>query len=344
MISIITPTYNHEKFIGQCIDSVLAQTCRDWEMIIIDDGSTDGTGDVARMYKDERIRYVRQENKGIGRLSETYNAALSMAKGDCIAILEGDDYWPPDKLESQAGDFRDKDVVLSFGYTQIVTHDGMPVKLIPPKDFPSEAKTNEPIGRASLYMMNPSIFTYTFPVSVMMRKETLCRIGGFQQPSYLPLVDYPTFLCLTLEGRFAFHEKILGFWRRHGESATKSRFYLIVDGVHKHIKSFQSKNSVRLPLTDKEKRWIDSEWDQFEAMRCLTLGRWHMVDGEWSKARTVFRKGLPLSHKFMLSMSLKSGILLSYIHLNMEFLFYVRKKQTIDAMISSSDLTVSKEM
>ncbi len=75
LISIITPTYNHENFIGECIESVLAQTYPHWEQIIIDDGSTDRTGEIVAQYNDERIKYIRQDNIGIWRLRETYNRA-----------------------------------------------------------------------------------------------------------------------------------------------------------------------------------------------------------------------------------------------------------------------------
>ncbi len=104
LVSIITPTYNHEKFIGTCIESVLKQTYQNWEMIIIDDGSTDKTGVVVAKYDDDRIKYVKQENLGIWKLSETYNKALDMSMGDLVAILEGDDAWPNFKLEEQVKD------------------------------------------------------------------------------------------------------------------------------------------------------------------------------------------------------------------------------------------------
>lgn len=98
-VSIITPTFNHERFIAECIDSVINQTFNDWEMIIIDDGSTDSTPDIISDYDDDRIIYIRQENEGPYKLGEIYNKALSLSNGDFIAILEGDDFWPPEKLD-----------------------------------------------------------------------------------------------------------------------------------------------------------------------------------------------------------------------------------------------------
>ena len=89
LISIITPTYNHEKFIGPCIESVLKQAYQNWEQIVIDDGSTDRTAEVVRGFADPRIRYVHQENKGLEALAHTYNLALSICNGEFIAILVG---------------------------------------------------------------------------------------------------------------------------------------------------------------------------------------------------------------------------------------------------------------
>jgi len=318
MISIITATYNHRKFIGDCIESVLAQTYPHWEMIIIDDGSTDGTEDVVGSFKEKRIKYMRQENKGVERLSETYNKALSMAKGDYIAILEGDDYWPPYKLELQVFDFKDRKIVLSFGYTQVVDSERKPLGRIPPKGLPVEAKTNTPIGRSCLYMMTPRILTFTYPVSVVMRKEALTRIGGFQQPSHLPVVDHPTFLRLSLEGKFVFHDTILGFWRRHGESTTKNRFSLILEGVHQDVLFFLAEKGPQLPLSKKECEKVKLKWKQFETYRWLLLGRWCLVDGEWKKARRAFRKGLMNSYGFILGAGLGTGLLFSYLHIDME--------------------------
>ena len=318
MISIITPTYNHKKFIGDCIKSVVAQTYQDWEMIIVDDGSTDGTCEVVDSFEDERITCVRQENKGLDRLSETYNTALNMAKGDYIAILEGDDFWPPYKLELQVADFKEKKIVLSFGYTQIVDSVGAPLGRIPGIDLPVEAKTNNPIGRSCLYMMTPRILTYTFPVSVVVRKESLLRIGGFQQPFNLSVVDHPTFLRLCLEGKFAFHDKILGFWRRHEQSTTKNRFRLILDGVRQNVSLFLTEKGPQLPISQKECEKIKLRWKQFETYRWLLLGRWCLVDGEWEKARGAFRKGLTDCFGFILGLGLRTGILLSYLHVDME--------------------------
>src|SRR5258708_22225644 len=90
VVSIITPVYNHERFISAAIQSVIWQSYQNWEQIIIDDGSTDSTAKIIAGFLDTRIRYCHQENSGIEALAHTYNRALSLCRGEFIAILEGD--------------------------------------------------------------------------------------------------------------------------------------------------------------------------------------------------------------------------------------------------------------
>ena len=98
-ISVILTSYNHEKFISQSIESVLEQTFKDFELIIIDDNSTDNSWDIITSYKDNRIIPIRHE-KNV-RSGVTYNAIKNIAIGKYIAIHHSDDIWMPDKLEKQ---------------------------------------------------------------------------------------------------------------------------------------------------------------------------------------------------------------------------------------------------
>ncbi|MFZ5798780.1 MAG: glycosyltransferase family 2 protein [Desulfobulbaceae bacterium] len=95
-VSVIIPAYNHERFIGAAIDSVLHQTYQDFELIVINDGSTDRTGEIIQSYKDERIIYRYQENQDA---YNTINRGLSMVSGDYVAILNSDDVYSPTRLE-----------------------------------------------------------------------------------------------------------------------------------------------------------------------------------------------------------------------------------------------------
>ncbi len=101
LVSIITPLYNKEKFVEATILSVLSQTYTEWEMIIIDDCSTDKSADIVNKYcqMDSRIRYYKN-NKNSG-VAKSRNRAISLAKGRYIAFLDADDLWKVDKLEKQ---------------------------------------------------------------------------------------------------------------------------------------------------------------------------------------------------------------------------------------------------
>jgi len=100
LVSVITPTYNRESFLPEAIDSVLNQTYKNFELLIVDDGSTDKTNEVLQAYAsaDHRVKYFYQENQG---QSIARNLAIANAKGDVICFLDSDNYWPLDKLQKQ---------------------------------------------------------------------------------------------------------------------------------------------------------------------------------------------------------------------------------------------------
>jgi glycosyltransferase involved in cell wall biosynthesis len=92
------PAYNMEKYIAQSIESVIAQTYNEWELVVVDDGSNDNTSLIVKEYavKDQRIKYFYQEN---GHLAKARNTGISMAKGEIVAFLDSDDLWLPQKLK-----------------------------------------------------------------------------------------------------------------------------------------------------------------------------------------------------------------------------------------------------
>ena len=98
LVSVVMPAYNSEKYIAESIESVLNQTFKNFEIIVVDDGSTDNTRKIISDYKDNRIRYYYQENLGSGAAR---NLGLSNSRGNWIAFLDSDDLWNPVKLEEQ---------------------------------------------------------------------------------------------------------------------------------------------------------------------------------------------------------------------------------------------------
>ncbi len=117
-ISIIIPVYNVENYIAQTVESVRKQTYPEWELLLVDDGSTDGSRrvmeEMLREYPDERIRILEKENSGAAK---TRNAGLKESRGRYIAYLDADDLWEEEKLEKQLAFMREKEAAFSFtGY------------------------------------------------------------------------------------------------------------------------------------------------------------------------------------------------------------------------------------
>lgn len=100
MFSVIIPAYNAENFIDVAVKSVLMQTCGDFELIIVDDGSQDGTREKISEYSDSRVRYIYQENGGV---SSARNKGICESKGEFICFLDSDDEWKADHLEALVG-------------------------------------------------------------------------------------------------------------------------------------------------------------------------------------------------------------------------------------------------
>ncbi|MBF0459481.1 MAG: glycosyltransferase [Nitrospirae bacterium] len=99
LVSIIMPTYNYAGFIGESINSVIAQTYRNWELIVIDNYSTDNTEEIVRGFACEQIRYIKFKNNGV--IAASRNVGLREARGEYVAFLDSDDLWLADKLEKQ---------------------------------------------------------------------------------------------------------------------------------------------------------------------------------------------------------------------------------------------------
>jgi teichuronic acid biosynthesis glycosyltransferase TuaG len=99
LVSVITPTYNCAAFIGETIEAVLAQTYKNWEMIIVDDQSKDNTKEVVKQYSDPRIKYKKLEKNSGAAVART--EAMRLAEGQYMAFCDSDDLWMPEKLKCQ---------------------------------------------------------------------------------------------------------------------------------------------------------------------------------------------------------------------------------------------------
>ncbi len=220
-VSVLTPTYQHSDYIADCIRSVRAQTEQDWEMIIVDDGSDDGTPDIAEAFNDPRITVVRLEHEGVPGLGRVYATALAKSSSPLIAVLEGDDTWPDNKLELELPLFDDPKVVLAYGSAGLIDENGNHYARFWYSP-PGNVAQNVPVGA-----IIPTLVEVNFIVAatVMIRRSALEAIGGFWQPTGISYVDHPTWLRLATVGTFARSSHDLGNWRRYaGQVTTRGWF------------------------------------------------------------------------------------------------------------------------
>ena len=124
-ISIITPVYQAEKFLKKCVDSILSQSFTDWELLLVDDGSTDKSSEICRTYaeQDARIRYHQKENGGV---SSARNAGVALAEGRYITFVDSDDFAAEDLLETlyRLAEKYDAEMSICRGYD---LYEGRPV-------------------------------------------------------------------------------------------------------------------------------------------------------------------------------------------------------------------------
>jgi glycosyltransferase involved in cell wall biosynthesis len=286
LVSIITPTYNHEAFIGPCIESVLSQTYPLWEQVIIDDGSTDGTQQAVAKHADRRIKYLRQDNLGIWNLAKTYNRGLNASQGQLVAVLEGDDYWPPNKLERQVSAFDDPGVVLSWGRVRQVNARGR-VVWKGPRHFSTlqNASREETIRRLLFDNFVPAC-------TVMCRRDALISAGGFKQADYTPYVDHPTWLELSLLGRFAAVDEVLGYWRCHVAQMSAAAISSMYEGTRYSVDFLQRMPQDLARSIGVQTRDLAVHHQHQMQAAIVNRGRIALINRDWGEARSSFRQAL----------------------------------------------------
>jgi glycosyltransferase involved in cell wall biosynthesis/SAM-dependent methyltransferase len=187
LVSVIVPFWNARPFIGEAIASVLAQTFQGWELLLIDDGSNDGSTEIGKQYVDrfpERIRYLeheRHENRGV---AASRNLGVRHARGQYIAFLDADDVWLPSKLARQTAILRSEpDAAMVCGPSQFwFSWTGRPEDSS--RDYVKDLRI-VPAGLVKPPMLLISSLTRgTFvanPSTIVIRREVLQRVGGFEE-------------------------------------------------------------------------------------------------------------------------------------------------------------------
>jgi glycosyltransferase involved in cell wall biosynthesis len=322
LVTIITPTFNHAGFIAECIQSALDQTFTDWEMLIINDGSTDNTAEIAARIasSDPRITLYNQQNIGIFRLAESYNFALQHAKGKYITILEGDDIWEPDKLSRQVFALENNlSAVMAWSSSRQVNIDQSQIFTVSPELKSSDVDlfTNTPVGR----FLDILLFRNCIPaLTACIRKDALMKIGGFQQGYGLPLVDLPTWQVLCTQGTFIYDAEPTGRWRVYPGQTTKTHLVKIFSGFYAlsldNFRKFSADSKLSFTVNQKD---IKIHFDKVMIMAFAREGRYLLIKKKFKEARKSYIKAIfSKGGEYVWKLRALVGLLLSLFHLDVE--------------------------
>jgi len=280
LVSIIMPAFNTEKYISESIQSVSAQTYQRWELIIVDDGSTDGTAEIARWFaaSDSRIRCLFQMNQ---RQAKARNVGNKQAEGELVAFLDSDDLWMREKLELQVRALQENvaDLVFSDGF------------IFQDNNVVDESSTHStPVGGFDGAEMVATLMPVNrIPMSsVLMRRRVLEEVGGFDEsPRYHGCEDYDLWLTIARRG-YRFYG--MGEW-------------LVRYRVHSGSTSRQTAAMLRseVAVVEKHQRHTEEDRQRLRYLRRLaahaTLDQYFLAvrSGQFGRALPIFHEALGLS-------------------------------------------------
>lgn len=228
LVSIVMPSFNTAPFIAESIQSVLAQSYKDWELIIVDDCSTDNSDEVVKPYlNDERIKYLKNEKNSGAAVSR--NRALREAKGRWIAFLDSDDLWMPDKLEKQI-QFMERNGY-HFSYTNYAETD-------------VEGKRNGITVTGPKRITKTGFFNYCWPgcLTVMYDAET---VGLIQITDIKKNNDYAMWLKVCQKADCYLLEEELALYRRGRAGSVSTHSIKTMIGWHyKLYKEAEGENPI----------------------------------------------------------------------------------------------------
>jgi glycosyltransferase involved in cell wall biosynthesis len=204
--SVVIPTYNQAQFLGDAVDSVLAQTFKDYELILVNDGSTDNTEDVGKRYG-EKIRYLHQENQG---LAGARNSGVYAAEGQYVAFLDSDDIWDPTFLESMLQSIeKNFDSAVFYCGIRYIDKDKNQLPQRGGLEVASEENLLQQLLRAN----------FIIPSATVIKRSVLLELDGFDI-NFRRLQDYELWIRLLRSGYSftALKDQYLVSYRVHGNN------------------------------------------------------------------------------------------------------------------------------
>lgn len=270
-VSVVIPTHNRGHLIGQALDSVLAQTYRDFEVIVVDDGSTDDTLSVLDEYK-ERIRVIRQPHRGQAG-SHARNAGIREATGEFIAFLDSDDLWLPAKLERQMA-LLDADPHLAWVYCDSEAFDSNTGRLI------YRHSVNHHLYEGDV-LENLFVQNFIPLVTIVVRRDVFSQVGDFWPTP--KVTDWDMVLRIAANYPIRLVPEVLAHVRMHQKRVTES-----LSGR----RAYEAGLRVIERAIAREPTRLGPSKKQAVAQLSLQTGRMLARDGHLTEARRMFARAV----------------------------------------------------
>lgn len=264
-VTVVIPAYNYARFLPDAIASALAQPYSPFEVIVVDDGSTDETPAILASIMDPRLRVIRQTNAG---LSAARNTGIREAKHPYIAFLDADDKWAKNFLSITMSRFRElsSNFVIVTGDSQRMTVDGQLV----------EKQRSLSITPDTLTARDFILVNRMFPSAVVARRSALIECGGFDT-TLRSSEDRDMWIRMTARHRAAYLHQIFAHIRRHGENMSKHASRMRENTLSTLGKAWRSgvvsRLNIHFWLTARAFFEYQSAWTHFSAGRRLTAIR-----------------------------------------------------------------------
>lgn len=223
LVTVIIPTFNRAQLLTEAIDSVLGQAWQDFELLIVDDGSTDNTRQVVATIADPRIQYIHQSNQGISR---AMNTGLFQARGKYIARLDSDDLWLPCMLQSLTHALEtNPDHGLAYAKAQSMDASGQLLDEIRglPLWYPDDAFASMLYGDV------------TCNVAIVVRSDCVAKAGGLD-PSFTVHEDWDLWVRVARNCPFYFVDKIVALHRYHPHNITGKKSAQYADNIDERVR------------------------------------------------------------------------------------------------------------
>lgn len=227
LVSIIMPSYNTASYISDSINSVINQTYKNWELIIVDDCSNDNTDEIVnKVLKDKRIKYFKNRKNSGAAISR--NRALREAKGKWISFLDSDDLWIPEKLEKQISFMKENNYFFSYSYYQEITEEG--------KKLGIEIQGPRKITKIDMY-------NYCWPGCLTVMYDVQ-KIGLIQIKDIKKNNDYAMWLEAIKKADCYLYPYSLAFYRKRTGSISRQNYIKLIKWHYKLFREVDNQSIV----------------------------------------------------------------------------------------------------